>query len=256
MTAQQGRERREHKKPSEVFWPRSGVESAGRGEICVRRKAEAVRARRGLPDSTALGCAPCPGENSSRLPHSAGRSRPLQALRGCCRGKRRARTRHFKQGERAALRSTAPGGSCPRKNAARIPRCRPRHPARELPGAKEGSGGERAAVGVEGVGTEQGVPRELRRRPSRTPPTALPSGSPPAAAPTGRGRSATGGAGRGRGQRGDSGRAPIRGGPSRALPGAVCRRPPGLRREPIRGRLPARGAEGTQERRGRRSLPP
>ncbi|XP_059349957.1 collagen alpha-1(I) chain-like [Ammospiza nelsoni] len=200
------------------------------------------------PHRAARPALPCRGET---LPSS--RTPPVGP--GRCRGERRARTRRFKQGERAAPRSTAPRRSCPRENAARIPRRRPRHPARELPGAKEGSGGERAAVGAGGgwgrrkacrgnsAAAHPGRPRRLPRAgPRRLPPPRSGGGARRA--------------GRGRGQRGDSGRAPIRGGPSRALPGAVCRWPPGLRREPIRGRLPARGAEGTQERRGRRSLPP
>lgn len=184
---------------------------------------------------------------------------PLPALCRCCP---RARTRHFKPRRRARgpaqHRAGRAGGSCPWENTARIPRRRPSHPARGLPGVGKGQAGSGPPSGrggqggSGGLGTAQGVPRELRRRLPRAGPRRLP----PPRSGGGARREGRSGAGRGGGQRGDSGRAPIRGGPSRGLPGAVCQRPPGLRREPIRGRLPARGAEGTQERRGRRSLPP
>ncbi|XP_058681600.1 collagen alpha-1(III) chain-like [Ammospiza caudacuta] len=245
-----GSERREHKK--RFSGPEAAWKAPAEGRcLCGERRRLSGQAGgcRTAPHRAARPALPCRGET---LPSS--RTPPVGP--GRCRGERRARTRRFKQGERAAPRSTAPRRSCPRENAARIPRRRPRHPARELPGAKEGSGGERAAVGAGGGGwgrrkacrgnsaaAHPGRPRRLPRAgPRRLPPPRSGGGARRA--------------GRGRGQRGDSGRAPIRGGPSRALPGAVCRWPPGLRREPIRGRLPARGAEGTQERRGRRSLPP
>lgn len=121
---------------------------------------------------------------------------------------------------------------------------RPPLPAPPVPNAAVGAGTGRAGA-KPGSDLPSGRGRARREEGSSAPPpTAAPSGARPHGA--GRGGAALGGAGR----------APLRGDPGRALRRAPCRRPPGLRREPIRGRLPARGAEGTQERRGRRSLPP
>lgn len=265
MIAPQGDRKRRIKNRQRSSGPKRREKRQRRGDTCAE-KGGGCQGREGAAGQhrTGLRALPGTGESvpSSRTP-PAGPRRAVAAAGAAQVLSQRAPSAdpHFKH-RRRARRARGPaqhragraGGSCPRENTARIPRRRPRHPARELPGTSEGAGGERAAVraGEWGRGkachgnsaaAHPGRPRRLPRAGPRRPP-------PP------RGGGGARREGRGGGQRGDSGRAPIRGGPSRALPGAVCRRPPGLRREPIRGRLPARGAEGTQERRGRRSLPP
>lgn len=139
----------------------------------------------------------------------------------------------------AAPRAWVPGAPCGR-SPGRAPRSRPRRFLTRPSGQGRGGREQNPAR----ISRRGGAGRGARGGSSAPPPTAAPSGARPR------------GAGRGGAARGGAGRAPLRGDPGRALRRARCRRPPGLRREPIRGRLPARGAEGTQERRGRRSLPP